>query len=1246
MFMFNDPFSYDFMFIFSKIERLYKRGSRICVTNSYSTMSSSTKPFTNKLAAEKSPYLLQHSTNPVDWFPWGDEAFKKAKEMNRPIFLSVGYSTCHWCHVMEHESFEDKSIGRLLNENFVSIKVDREERPDVDKLYMSFIQSLTGGGGWPMSVFLTPDLEPITGGTYFPPQDSMGRLGFSTILHMISDKWRNNQQQVKEQGRELAEAIRESVQHAKSSQLPMADTAVEECYARLSRQFDKENGGFGSAPKFPKAVDLDFLLYFSIVKKPSEEATMALKMLRVTFEKLFAGGIHDHVGKGFHRYSVDSVWHVPHFEKMLYDQGQLLRSYANFYKVTGEAVAAEAVCDIADYIALNLTHPLGGLFCAEDADSLPTAESAKKREGAFCVWSFGEVERVLGDRPSRHNENVCLNELVCSVFNVKQEGNVPGLADPHGALRGQNVLHRVDECEISKIAAENKMTVEQLKRCIEDAKRFLAEERAKRPRPHLDDKILTAWNALAISGFCAAAQAIPYRAADFKERAEKAVAFIRCHLMFEGELLRSAYVDNVGQIVQIKDPIKAFADDYAFLIEALLSLYSLNFDESLIEWAQQLQLKMDELFWDDSSNSGYFMSRAGDPSIIVRMQDEQDGAEPCTNSVAASNLICLGFLLDSADFRQRANDCFAGATQRIERYPYIMPRMLIALHSAAHPPFQIIVVGQSTDEMTQKMLKAIHSKFLPMGTLIFIDKDRSDQWLYRHNSHLADYACVYTPGQPSVNCKSVWRNYEENTSDGHHFLNYEDFCHSVRLTMRAHSTAVVLLPFLLSLGWMLLLLISERTFNDKMSRFPFLLLIFSTLYCFTRFPPCLAAQTSGPSKQQRSRQIHAQSQILSNLFTNYDPNQRPPVRELANHPSIIVTTSLVLNRVIWHTHSAEVDLNLHQDWEDSRLAFDVDPREDVHEVLLPTNVVVWRPNTFFVGAQEQAPSMGTRAVQVGRSVIEQSGFMRSDERRTLRVNFQSDGAFPVRDKRNIRLAISSASYPIEDVVYLWANSPPLIQPIQVADNLYEGSDAQYVFEEAEAGDCPILGNLTANSFSCIELIVRFRADVGRGFLSSLVPGSLLVLISWFHFWVHSSWSVPRTLSAAIPLLVFVCVLLLLPIESCALRIWFLLCTVFTLLSLVEYFLVIRHYTTVTTGPLSPLEQQNNQHPDNERKASPTTTTTVVVTQDEPLIQHGETATMAGHAGWHSNKLDVVSRVAFPIAFLLATCIYVLFHLYL
>ncbi|KAL3110084.1 hypothetical protein niasHT_015687 [Heterodera trifolii] len=448
-------------------------------------------------------------------------------------------------------------------------------------------------------------------------------------------------------------------------------------------------------------------------------------------------------------------------------------------------------------------------------------------------------------------------------------------------------------------------------------------------------------------------------------------------------------------------------------------------------------------------------------------------------------------------------------------------------------------------------------------------------------------------------------------------------------------------------------------------RLPFLLLLFGTFLCFAPFFPSSAAQRFGSqSKQQRSRQIHAQSQIVANLFANYDPNQRPPVRESAEHSSIVVTTSVVIDRVVWHAHSAEVDLNLHQDWEDSRLSFDVDPREGIGEVTVPRQSVVWRPDTFFVGAQEQSSSDGRRPAQIGRTVVEQLGFVRSDERRTLRVNFQADGAFPIRDKRTIRLAISSATYPIEDVVYLWANSPPLIQPIQVADHLYEGGEAQYLFEEAEAGDCPFLGNLTANSFSCIELIVRFRSSVGRALLGTLIPSALLILISWFHFWVHSSWSVPRTLSAAIPFLIFICLLLLVPAQSTALRTWFLLCSVFALLSLVEYFLVIRHYTTVTMGgnrlatlqrfsrPLSALDQQQqhqtqngHSHLEEERKATPTTTTTVVVTQDEPLIQHGESTAVLGHGAWHSNKLDVVSRVAFPIAFLLATCIYILFYLY-
>lgn len=409
-------------------------------------------------------------------------------------------------------------------------------------------------------------------------------------------------------------------------------------------------------------------------------------------------------------------------------------------------------------------------------------------------------------------------------------------------------------------------------------------------------------------------------------------------------------------------------------------------------------------------------------------------------------------------------------------------------------------------------------------------------------------------------------------------------------------------------------------------------------------PLCISTPRDSPAKQLRDRQIRTENQVLRTIFTNYNPNTRPPVRELADHAAIVVTVSLALNRVIWHKHSAEVDLNLKQEWEDSRLLFHVDPREGVHEVLLPKNYTIWRPDTFFVGAQEQAPSFGTRAVERTRTVIEQTGYVRSDDRRTLRVNFVSDGAFPVRDRRTIKLALSSAIYAIEDVAYLWANSPPLIQPIQIADHLYEEGGAEYSFEEAEAGECHTKGNFSSGSFSCIELEVNFRASVAYGWLNTLIPSILLVGCNWLHFWIHASWSVPRSVSAAVPFLFFVSLLLLLPIESCALRIWLLICTIFTLLSLIEYFLVIRCYSTIKTTHLTTVQRQQQQRPPTEQTQydngkGATTTTTMIMTQDEPLIPSSE----ARQRNMNSNKLDLVSRLAFPIVFLIVVVIFVLFY---
>ncbi|KAE9415278.1 hypothetical protein Angca_008440, partial [Angiostrongylus cantonensis] len=393
--------------------------------------------FTNKLAGERSPYLLQHQHNPIEWYPWGSEAFSKAKELNRPIFLSVGYSTCHWCHVMEKESFENEEIARILNSNFVSVKVDREERPDVDKLYMSFIQRTTGSGGWPMTVFLTPDLDPITGGTYFPPCDSFGSLGLPSVLKIVIDNWgdEHTRTAIASQGRMITDALRQDSLYGAGEAPPVETVATSAMQYKVST-FDKEHGGFGRAPKFPKACDLEFLLNHFCWTKENSEKDLCRHMLDVTLNAMSMGGIHDHIGKGFHRYSVDAEWHVPHFEKMLYDQAQLLGVYADHYRLFGGKFI-HVVEDIAQYMEECLSHKDGGFYSAEDADSLPNESSLEKKEGAFCVWKMSEVRELLKDLKIGGNDAV---DIVCQYYGVKEGGNVSRHKDPHGELEGQNVL--------------------------------------------------------------------------------------------------------------------------------------------------------------------------------------------------------------------------------------------------------------------------------------------------------------------------------------------------------------------------------------------------------------------------------------------------------------------------------------------------------------------------------------------------------------------------------------------------------------------------------------------------------------------------------------------------------------------------------------------------------------------------------------------------------------------------------------
>ncbi|KAJ1348294.1 hypothetical protein KIN20_003561 [Parelaphostrongylus tenuis] len=643
--------------ILSNLQRLCRKGAIACLQ--ISNMSTE-KRFTNKLAHEKSPYLLQHRHNPIEWYPWGSEAFSKAKELNRPIFLSVGYSTCHWCHVMEKESFENEEIAQILNSDFISVKVDREERPDVDRLYMSFIQRTTGSGGWPMTVFLTPDLDPITGGTYFPPCDSHGGLGLPSILKLVIDNWKDESTRatISSQGRMITEALKKDSVHS-AGQAPPFETVAKTVVQYKASAFDREHGGFGRAPKFPKACDLEFLINHFCWTKDNSEKELCRHMLNVTLEAMSLGGIHDHIGKGFHRYSVDAEWHVPHFEKMLYDQAQLLGVYSDYCRLFGGEFS-DVVEDIAQYMEECLSHKDGGFYSAEDADSLPTESSLEKREGAFCVWKMSEVQELL--KGLRIGEKDAI-DIVCQYYDIREGGNVSRSKDPHGELEEQNVLRMLRSHE--DYARHFEIDSEVLNAGILKTKSILAEARSRRPPPHLDSKMVTAWQGLALTGLAKAAMASS--SFDFVGRAIKTVDFIKRFLMEEGgQLLRCAYRGHDGNVEIPDDPISAFSDDYAMLIQGLLDLYQVVGDLELLKLADTLQHKMDEDFWDVEKESGYYIG-SGHGDVKVRVMEDQDGAEPCTNSVAVGNLIRLYEYFDTTEYKRKAEKIIEACSSRLSR---------------------------------------------------------------------------------------------------------------------------------------------------------------------------------------------------------------------------------------------------------------------------------------------------------------------------------------------------------------------------------------------------------------------------------------------------------------------------------------------------------------------------------------------------------------------------------------------------
>ena len=662
---------------------------------------------TNALAREKSPYLIQHAHNPVEWYPWGEEAFAKARREKKPIFLSVGYSTCHWCHVMAHESFENPAIAKLMNEHFVNVKVDREERPDVDRVYMTYVQATTGSGGWPMSVFLTPELKPFFGGTYFPPEDKYGRPGFPTVLLRLSEAWEKDREKVVTAAGNAVDALREYTGTGAAKADAAGQEALGAAFAQFARTFDDELGGFGGAPKFPRPVALNFLFrQHTREGAESRDGKLAASMALLTLRKMADGGMHDHLGGGFHRYSVDRFWHVPHYEKMLYDQAQLACSYLDAFQLTGDPQYSTTARDILDYVRRDLTDQGGGFLSAEDADSLVEAGKPEHREGAFYVWTKEEITQALGEEPAA---------LFNRVYAVEADGNSPEGSDPHGELTGKNTLiRRMTTADAAKFF---KKTAAEIEAQLATSRAKLLELRARRPRPHLDDKIITAWNGLMISAFARAGQVLEEPA--YVEAAQKSARFIREELWKGGTLSRNYR--------QGASAVKGFCDDYAFLIGGLLDLYEADFDTGWLQWAVELQARQDALFADE--HGGYFSVADGDPNILLRMKEDYDGAEPSPNSVAVLNLLRLTQITARPEYRDRATKTLAAFSPQLTKAPTSVPQMLCALDASLAKPQQIVIAGQRDAAETRALLREVHTHFTPNRIVLLADGSAGQKWL-------------------------------------------------------------------------------------------------------------------------------------------------------------------------------------------------------------------------------------------------------------------------------------------------------------------------------------------------------------------------------------------------------------------------------------------------------------------------------------------------------------------------------------
>ena len=658
----------------------------------------------NRLARERSPYLLQHAENPVDWYPWSGEAFDKARSENKPIFLSIGYSTCHWCHVMERESFENTDVARVLNEHFVSIKVDREERPDVDRVYMTFVQATTGSGGWPMSVWLTPELKPFYGGTYFPPASKWGRPGFVDILQEIARVWRSERERVVESAETVTAQLKAGESPRVSWTIPGAD-ALRRTVAQFRQSFDPRHGGFGDAPKFPRPSELLFLLR-EHARAGDEDAAA---IVDATLRAMAVGGMRDHVGGGFHRYSVDAAWRVPHFEKMLYDQAQLVLAYVEGAQALNQPFFLDVAEDTLHYVMREMTHAEGGFLSAEDADSIPPeavgTEHPHKAEGAFYLWTADEIDRLTGAE----------SEIVKRRFGIRPGGNAP--IDPQQEFVGKNLLYLAESvADVAKAVGADAATVE---KAIGRARLEMFAARLERPRPHLDDKVLTAWNGLMIAAFARAARALRGRGGAWQpylEAARRAATFIRTRMWnpASGTLLRR-FRDGQAEI-------DGYAEDYAYLVYGLLELFQIDPAAAWLDWAATLQRRQDALFWDDT-DGGWFSTTGTDPSVLIRMKEDYDGAEPTASSVSVMNLLVLSHLIDSPGdgWTEKIEKTLRLFATRLEQAGRAVPMMAAALSAYVAGSQQIVIVGE---DGSGPLAQALEKRYLPFAVTMAVDESQ------------------------------------------------------------------------------------------------------------------------------------------------------------------------------------------------------------------------------------------------------------------------------------------------------------------------------------------------------------------------------------------------------------------------------------------------------------------------------------------------------------------------------------------